>query len=43
MTVPVNTGLEGKDLVAFLKVADEREDRYAALADGVQVAAARAR
>jgi murein DD-endopeptidase MepM/ murein hydrolase activator NlpD len=39
--IPINTGLEGSALVAFLKTANEREDRFAALIDGVQVAAAR--
>jgi murein DD-endopeptidase MepM/ murein hydrolase activator NlpD len=42
VTVPVSTGLEGGELVAFQKVVAEREERYAALADnGVQLAAAR--
>ncbi len=41
VTVPINTGLEGKDLAAFLRTAQERESRYAALADGgLQFAAA---
>jgi murein DD-endopeptidase MepM/ murein hydrolase activator NlpD len=43
VTVPVNNGLEGKDLVAFLHAAEERENRYAALADGAQFAAAPAK
>jgi murein DD-endopeptidase MepM/ murein hydrolase activator NlpD len=43
ITVPVDVGLEGKDLVAFLKTANEREERYAALSDGVQFATARAK
>ena len=41
VTVPVNNGLEGSELVAFRRTVDEREERYAALADGVQFAAAR--
>ncbi len=41
VTIPVNTGLEGSELVAFLKTADEREQRFAALADGLQFAAAK--
>lgn len=41
VTVPVNEGLEGRALVAFLKTADEREQRFAALVDGPQYAAAR--
>lgn len=39
VTIPANTGLEGGALVAFLKIADEREQRFAALIDGPQVAA----
>ncbi len=41
--IPMNTGLEGNALVAFLKTANEREDRFAALIDGVQVASAHPR
>jgi murein DD-endopeptidase MepM/ murein hydrolase activator NlpD len=40
VTVPINTGLEGGDLLAFLKTANEREERFASLIDGVQFAAA---
>lgn len=40
VTIPANTGLAGSELVAFLKIADEREQRFAALVDGVQFAAA---
>jgi murein DD-endopeptidase MepM/ murein hydrolase activator NlpD len=39
VTIPANSGLEGGALVAFLKTADEREQRFAALIDGPQVAA----
>jgi murein DD-endopeptidase MepM/ murein hydrolase activator NlpD len=39
VTIPASTGLEGGALVAFLKTADEREQRFAALIDGPQVAA----
>ena len=40
VTIPVNSGLEGSALVAFLKTADEREQRFAAIVDGPQVASA---
>jgi murein DD-endopeptidase MepM/ murein hydrolase activator NlpD len=40
VTLPINTGLEGNALVAFLKTVDERETRFAALANGTQFAAA---
>jgi murein DD-endopeptidase MepM/ murein hydrolase activator NlpD len=40
VTMPVSTGLEGGELVAFLKTAEEREQRFAAIADGVQFASA---
>jgi len=40
VTIPVNNGLEGGALVAFLKTAEEREQRFAAIIDGPQVAAA---
>jgi murein DD-endopeptidase MepM/ murein hydrolase activator NlpD len=40
VTVPVNTGLEGHALVAFLKSAQDREQRFAALTDGNRFAAA---
>jgi murein DD-endopeptidase MepM/ murein hydrolase activator NlpD len=43
VTVPVNTGLEGNDLVAFRKIVGDREDSYAALNDTAQFAAARAK
>ena len=39
VTMPVNTGLEGRALVAFLKTAEEREQRFAALSDGNRYAA----
>jgi murein DD-endopeptidase MepM/ murein hydrolase activator NlpD len=39
VTIPATTGLEGRDLVAFLKTADDREQRFAAIIDGPQVAA----
>jgi murein DD-endopeptidase MepM/ murein hydrolase activator NlpD len=39
VTIPASTGLEGGALVAFLKTADDREQRFAALIDGPQVAA----
>lgn len=39
VTIPANDGLEGSALVAFQKTADERELRFAAIADGAQVAA----
>ena len=39
VTVPPSTGLEGSELVAFQKTADEKEQRFAALTDGAQVAA----
>jgi murein DD-endopeptidase MepM/ murein hydrolase activator NlpD len=39
VTIPASTGLEGGALVAFLKTADEREQRFAALIEGPQVAA----
>jgi murein DD-endopeptidase MepM/ murein hydrolase activator NlpD len=41
VTVPPSTGLEGSELIAFQKTADEKEQRFAALIDGVQFAAAR--
>ncbi len=34
VTIPVDTGLDGSALVAFLKTVDEREERFAAIADG---------
>jgi murein DD-endopeptidase MepM/ murein hydrolase activator NlpD len=40
VTVPPSNGLEGGELVAFLKTAQEKEQRFAALIDGVQYAAA---
>jgi murein DD-endopeptidase MepM/ murein hydrolase activator NlpD len=40
VTMPVNSGLEGGALVAFLKTAEEREQRFAAIVDGPQVASA---
>jgi murein DD-endopeptidase MepM/ murein hydrolase activator NlpD len=40
VTIPPATGLEGSELVAFQKAADEKEKRFAALVDGVQFAAA---
>jgi murein DD-endopeptidase MepM/ murein hydrolase activator NlpD len=43
VTLPVDNGLEGRQLVAFLKTVDDREQRFAQLADGVQFAAARTR
>ena len=44
VTIPVNTGLEGSAMVAFLKTVDEREQRFAAIADGgVQYASAPAK
>jgi murein DD-endopeptidase MepM/ murein hydrolase activator NlpD len=41
VTIPPSTGLEGSELIAFQKNADEKEQRFAALTDGVQFAAAR--
>jgi hypothetical protein len=38
VTVPPSTGLEGSELVAFQRMADEREQRFAALADGAKFA-----
>jgi murein DD-endopeptidase MepM/ murein hydrolase activator NlpD len=38
VTVPSSTGLEGSALVVFLKTADEREQRFAALIDSPQFA-----
>ncbi len=38
VTIPPTTGLEGSALVAFQKTIDEREQRYAAIVDGPQVA-----
>ncbi len=40
VTTPIDTGLEGNALVAFLKTVDEREQRFAAIVDGIQYAAA---
>ncbi|MDB5396099.1 MAG: peptidase [Rhodospirillales bacterium] len=40
VTVPAGTGLEGNELVAFQKMADEKEQRFGALVDGIQFAAA---
>lgn len=40
VTLPVDTGLAGKALVAFLKSADEREQKFAALVDGSKYAEA---
>jgi murein DD-endopeptidase MepM/ murein hydrolase activator NlpD len=42
VTVPPSTGLEGGELVAFQRAADEKEQRFAALVDSVQFAAAHA-
>jgi hypothetical protein len=39
LTLPLSTGLDGRALVAFLKTVDEREQRFAQLIDGTQVAA----
>jgi murein DD-endopeptidase MepM/ murein hydrolase activator NlpD len=40
VTPPVDNGLEGHALVAFLKTVDDREQRFAALIDGPRYAAA---
>jgi murein DD-endopeptidase MepM/ murein hydrolase activator NlpD len=40
VTIPPTSGLEGSALVAFQKTIDEREQRYAAIVDGPQVASA---
>jgi len=40
ITMPVNTGLEGHALVAFLKSAEAQEKRFAAITDGNRYAAA---
>jgi murein DD-endopeptidase MepM/ murein hydrolase activator NlpD len=39
VAMPPTSGLEGSALVAFQKTADEREQRFAAIVDGPQVAA----
>ncbi len=41
VTVPVDTGLEGGDLVAFRKTVEDREQRFAAITDGIQFASAK--
>ena len=38
--MPLNTGLQGPELVAFHKMVDERDRRFAQLVDGAKVAAA---
>lgn len=42
VAIPVDTGLEGSELVAFRQTVGEREQRFAALVSGAQFAAARA-
>jgi len=41
VAIPVNNGLEGNELVAFQKTINDRDQRFAALINGVQFAAAR--